>query len=45
MTASAKAGAGAIEVFDFQRERTLSLALFPADRQLPSFADGFGVQV
>jgi hypothetical protein len=34
-----------IEVFDEKRERTLPLALFPADRQLPSFAAGFGVQV
>ena len=34
-----------IEVFDEQRERTLPLALFPADRQLPNFAAGFGVQV
>jgi hypothetical protein len=34
-----------IDVFDEQRERTLPLALFPADRQLPNFAAGFGVQV
>jgi transposase len=34
-----------IEVFDENRERTLPLALFPADRQLPDFAAGFGVQV
>ena len=34
-----------IEVFDEKRERTLPLALFPADRQLPDFAAGFGVQV
>ena len=34
-----------IEVFDEKRERTLPLALFPADRQLPNFAAGFGVQV
>jgi transposase len=34
-----------IEVFDDKRERTLPLALFPADRQLPDFAAGFGVQV
>jgi transposase len=34
-----------IEVFDERRERTLPLALFPADRQLPNFAAGFGVQV
>src|ERR1700687_6397357 len=34
-----------IEVFDEKRERTLALALFPADRQLPNFAAGFGVQV
>ena len=29
-----------IEVFDEKRERTLPLALFPADRQLPNFAAG-----
>jgi transposase len=34
-----------IEVFDEHRERTMPLALFPADRQLPNFAAGFGVQV
>jgi transposase len=34
-----------IEVFDEKRERTLPLALFPADRQLPNFAAGFGVQI
>src|SRR5271154_6693204 len=34
-----------IEVFDEKRERTLPLALFPADRQLPNFAADFGVQV
>ena len=34
-----------IEVFDEKRERTLLLALFPADRQLLNFAAGFGVQV
>jgi len=34
-----------IEVFDENRERTKPLALFPADRQLPNFAAGFGVQV
>ena len=34
-----------IEVFDEKRERTLPLALFPADRQLPNFAASFGVQV
>jgi hypothetical protein len=34
-----------IEVFDEKRERTLPLALFPADRQLPNFAAGFGVRV
>ena len=34
-----------IEVFDEKRERTIPLALFPADRQLPNFAAGFGVQV
>ena len=34
-----------IEVFDDQAERTMPLALFPADRQLPDFAGGFGVQI
>ena len=34
-----------IEVFDENRERTMPLALFPADRQLPNFAAEFGVQV
>jgi len=34
-----------IEVFDEKGERTLPLALFPADRQLPGHAAGFGVQV
>ncbi|HEY6842222.1 MAG TPA: IS1634 family transposase [Chthoniobacterales bacterium] len=34
-----------IEVFDEKREQTLPLALFPADRQVPNFAAGFGVQV
>jgi transposase len=34
-----------IEVFDENRDRTMPLALFPADRQLPNFAAGFGVQV
>jgi len=34
-----------IEIFDEKRERTVPLALFPADRQLPNFAAGFGVQV
>jgi transposase len=34
-----------IEVFDENRERTMRLALFPADRQLPNFAARFGVQV
>jgi transposase len=34
-----------IEVFDENRERTMALALFPADRQLPNFAAEFGVQV
>jgi transposase len=34
-----------IEVFDENREWTMPLALFPADRQLPNFAAGFGVQV
>jgi transposase len=34
-----------IEAFDPQRERTLPLALFPADRPMPTHAAGFGVQV
>src|SRR5258708_7146316 len=34
-----------IEVFDEKCEQTLPLALFPADRQVPNFAAGFGVQV
>jgi len=34
-----------IEAFDPQRERTLPLALFPADRPLPEHAANFGVQV
>ena len=34
-----------IEIFDDKAERTMPLALFPADRQLPNFAAGFGVQV
>ena len=34
-----------IEIFDENRERTMRLALFPADRQLPNFAAGFGVQI
>jgi transposase len=34
-----------IEAFDPERERTLPLALFPADRPVPAHATGFGVQV
>src|SRR5438132_2437610 len=34
-----------IEIFDENRERTMRLALFPAYRQLPNFAAGFGVQI
>ena len=34
-----------IEAFDPQRDRTLPLALFPADRPLPEHAAGWGVQV
>jgi transposase len=34
-----------IEAFDPLRERTLPLALFPADREVPAHAEGFGVQV
>ena len=34
-----------IEAFDEDSERTRPLALFPADRDLPTHAAGFGVQV
>jgi hypothetical protein len=34
-----------IEAFDPQQDRTLPLALFPADRPVPEHAAGFGVQV
>ena len=34
-----------IEIFDEKTEQTMPLALFPADRQLPNFAAGFGVQI
>ena len=34
-----------IEAFDPQRDRTLPLAIFPADRPLPEHAAGLGVQV
>lgn len=34
-----------IEAFDPQRDRTLPLALFPADRSVPEHAASFGVQV
>ena len=34
-----------IETFDPQRDRTLPLAIFPADRPLPEHASGLGVQV
>jgi transposase len=34
-----------IEAFDPERERTLPLALFPADRPVPEHAAGWGVQV
>jgi transposase len=34
-----------IEAFDPQRDRTLPLAWFPADRPVPEHAAGFGVQV
>lgn len=34
-----------VETFDEQREQTLPLALFPADREVPQHAAGFGVQV
>ena len=34
-----------IEALDPERERTLPLALFPADRAVPAHAAGFGVQV
>ena len=44
-TVSTKAGAERFEVFDDQAERTMPLALFAADRQLPNFAAGFGVRI
>lgn len=34
-----------VETFDEEKEQTLSLALFPADREVPEHAAGFGVQV
>jgi transposase len=34
-----------IQAFDPQRDRTLPLALFPADRPMPEHAAGLGVQV
>ena len=34
-----------IEILDEKTEQTMPLALFPADRQLPNFAAGFGVQI
>lgn len=34
-----------IEAFDPLREATRPLALFPADREVPAHAEGFGVQV
>jgi transposase len=34
-----------IEVFDENRDRSMRLALFPADKHLPNFAAAFGVQV
>ncbi len=34
-----------VETFDEQKEQTLPLALFPADREVPQHAAGFGVQV
>jgi len=34
-----------IDTFDPQRDRTLPLAIFPADRPLPEHASGVGVQV
>jgi hypothetical protein len=34
-----------IEAFDAQRDRTLPLAIFPADRPIPEHASGLGVQV
>jgi transposase len=36
---------GTIEAFDPQQDRTLPLAIFPADRPLPEHAGGLGVQV
>src|SRR5215472_909365 len=34
-----------IEAFDEGSQRHRQLALFPADRAIPAFADGYGVQV
>jgi transposase len=34
-----------IESFDVEKEQTLCLALFPADREVPAHAAGFGVRV
>jgi hypothetical protein len=34
-----------IEAFDEDSQRHRPLALFPADREVPEYADGYGVQV
>src|SRR5690242_9589066 len=34
-----------VDAFDEQKEKTLPLALFPADREVPQHAVDFGVQV
>src|SRR4029077_9619353 len=44
-TVSTKAGAERSKSSTINPERTMPLALFPADRQLPNFAAGFGVQI
>jgi len=34
-----------IEAFDEQSQQRTQLALFPAEKELPEYADGYGVQV
>jgi hypothetical protein len=34
-----------IEAFDEQSQQRTQLALFPAEKQLPKYAEGYGVQV
>src|SRR5215471_3536941 len=45
MTASARPWCQQIEAFDEGSRRHRQLALFPADRAVPAYADGYGVQV